>query len=295
MRAKIKAIGTSVSPGVMSSIEHGVIAGKNCIEKAGIKLDEVSYIFNVGVYRDSNMVEPSMAALIQKGIGINRDFIRFPVSATTFSADLMNGASGALNALQVTDALFRAGRKGYVLVISCDAHPSSGPAEGFPVNPCGAAILLESSETDTGFSGFVFNDTTDEYIGESSYVDFEKRGLEGRTTIEVVAEPDYHEKLLYFSALTASGFIKEQGIDPKTTALIAPSFNASFASDLGKRLNFTDDAVINTWSKYGNPFTSFFGLGFDLLESNTELDNYRKVLVVGAGAGLNANCALYHR
>ncbi|MDX1693201.1 MAG: 3-oxoacyl-[acyl-carrier-protein] synthase III C-terminal domain-containing protein [Ketobacteraceae bacterium] len=295
MSAIIKATGISAAADLNSSIEHAVIAGKNCVEAAGIDMQEVNYIFNVGVYRDSNMVEPSMAALIQKGIGINLDFTRFPVSSPAFSTDLMNGAAGAINAFHMADALFKAGRDGYVLVLSSDVHPSSAPAEGFGITPRGAAVLLAPGNGDTGFKQFVFKDTMDDYVGEASYVDFEQHKTTGRTNITVKKEADFYERLMEFTTQTARNFIAENKLDLSNTALIAPSFTETFAKELGKKLEFPGGSVVNIWAEHGNPHTSAFGLGFDHLKQNPDFGNYSQVLFVGAGAGLNASCALYKR
>ncbi len=295
MRARIVATGISVDDQVTSSIEHAVIAGTRCIENAGIDLQEVDYLLNVGVYRDSNMVEPSMAALIQKGIGINRDFTRFPVKSPAFSTDLMNGAAGAINAFHVADGLFRAGRKGYVLVVSSDVHPSGKPAEGFSINPCGAAVLLAPAEGDSGFCAFSFEDSPEDCVGQQSYVDFEQHGTDGRNHITVETFPGYDERLLAFARDTAAGFIEQHQIDVASTALIAPTFTQTFASELGQQIGFDEQAVVNNWAVAGNVHTSSFGLGFDLLESDPAFNDYQQVLVVGAGAGIHAGCALYRR
>ena len=77
MNTMIKATGISTNPDINSSIEHAIIAAKDCIASANIDMQEIDFLFNVGIYRDDNMNEPSMAALIQKGIGINIMHLRY--------------------------------------------------------------------------------------------------------------------------------------------------------------------------------------------------------------------------
>lgn len=291
MNAVIKATGISTDISVTSSLEHAAIAARNCIQAAGIDIQEVNYLFNVGIYRDQNMVEPSMAALIQKRIGLNLDFLRFPVNSTAFSTDLMNGAAGAINALQVTDALFKNGRPGYVLVVSSDTHPSETAVKGFPITPCGAAFLLAPESGKQGFAQFSCKTSPGDYIGESTFVDFENHGINGRNVITIDQETDFHQRALDFAAVTARDFLEQHDINPATVALVSSAFNATFATDLATRLAIS--SAVNVWEKQGNPHTSAFGIGYHTLLAQGVPAACEHILFVGAGAGLTANCALY--
>src|SRR5262245_32160042 len=119
----IKATGVSTDPSVGSSIAHAVLAAKACLAAAKVGPEQIDMLINVGVYRDKNMVEPSMAALIQKEIGIGPDVVKYPNHKPAFSFDLMNGACGLLSAVQAASAVIAAGVE-HVLIVSSDAHPS---------------------------------------------------------------------------------------------------------------------------------------------------------------------------
>ncbi len=148
MGTAIRATAVSTDPAVRSSIAHASAAAQECLERAGVTPAQVDLLINVGVFRDSNMAEPAMSALIQKEVGMNLDFVRDPSPKAGFSFDLMNGACGALNAVQVAGAFLETGSAEYVLVVSGDAHPSTAgtphPAGAeFPYATVGAAMLLE--------------------------------------------------------------------------------------------------------------------------------------------------------
>ncbi|WP_052745673.1 beta-ketoacyl-[acyl-carrier-protein] synthase family protein [Allosalinactinospora lopnorensis] len=142
----ISATAVSTDPAVHSSIEHASLAAGDCLDRAGITADQVDLMVNTGVYRDANMSEPAMAAMIQKNVGVNLDYLQNPTAKPAFSFDLMNGACGVLNAVQVGAGFVESGSAEYVLVVSGDAHPSNDPAEarrtGFPYATMGAAMLL---------------------------------------------------------------------------------------------------------------------------------------------------------
>ena len=57
-------------------------------------------LINAGIYREDNMGEPALAALIQEDIGANRG--QPPIGGHgTFSFDLINGTCGVINAIQL--------------------------------------------------------------------------------------------------------------------------------------------------------------------------------------------------
>ena len=63
-------------------------------------------LINAGIYRDRNMAEPALAALIQADIGAHPEDPH-PDSHGTFSFDVANGVCGVLTALQIADGFLR--------------------------------------------------------------------------------------------------------------------------------------------------------------------------------------------
>ena len=298
MPTLIAATGRSTDASVTSSIEHAVRAGKDAIASAGIDVQDVDYLINVGVYRDANMVEPSMAALIQKGIGLNLDYVKYPVDREAFSFDLMNGASGALDGLMVANSLLDAGRAEHVLVVSSDAHPSGETRPDFPFSRLGAAILLrkgkDEGERHRGFAGFTFRTVDEGALGAQSYVDFASVGAHGRSEIRIDADPDYAERLLALATETASAFLEDHDVPRDATCLVSCQPNATFAPRLARALGLPDGGVVDLHARYGDPHTSTFALGFRAWAEALS-DAYPQLLFVGASAGIRCGCALYRR
>jgi 3-oxoacyl-[acyl-carrier-protein] synthase III len=65
--------------------------------------DEFDLLVNAGMYRDRNLGEPALAALIQDDIGANTEDPHAEAHGT-FSFDVANGACGVLTALQSSTA-----------------------------------------------------------------------------------------------------------------------------------------------------------------------------------------------
>ena len=106
-------------------------------------------LINTGIYRDKNLAEPALAALIQHDIGANPEDPHDDAHGT-FSFDISNGTCGVLTALQIIDGFLRSHTINCALVVASDANPGRGMSEHFPFSPVGAALLCDWSDDDFG-------------------------------------------------------------------------------------------------------------------------------------------------
>ena len=74
-----------------SALHLAVTAAKDCLRRAGCDPDELDLVVNAGIYRDRNLGEPALAALIQDDIGANTEDPHAGAHGT-FSFDIANGA-----------------------------------------------------------------------------------------------------------------------------------------------------------------------------------------------------------
>lgn len=159
MTTVIKAATTTTAPAdeAASAVLLAGRAAQDCLTEAQLSPDTVGVLINVGVYRENNTFEPAIAALVQKEVGMNLDYLAHRVpGAAAFSFDLMNGACGVLNAIQVAQALLSTGSTERVLVTAADVHPGGRAAldADYPYADLGAALLLErSAQAEGGFDG----------------------------------------------------------------------------------------------------------------------------------------------
>ena len=291
----IKATGINTDQTVVSSIEKATLAGRDCLKNAAIDPQEVDILINVGLFRDKNMCEPAMAALIQKGLGINLDYVKYPVKTPAFSFDLMEGVCGFIKAIQVADSFLRAGRAKYVLIVSSNAHPSNKPTADFPYSNVGAAMLIgQDDKTEAGFVQYSFGSTSvEERYGSVAYLDLATCGANGRNLVDVIHDDDYVGKLFAFTAEFTAEFIKERKVSLEKTLLLASAPRAGFTEDLGQALSLITRPDLDLFSQYGDAHTSCLPLGFHLLNATNKQADYQQVLFVNCGTGLSVGCALY--
>ena len=132
-----------------SALHLAVAAAKTCLQRAGREPDDVDLLINTGIYRDKNLAEPALAALIQEDVGANPEDPHDDAHGT-FSFDIANGTCGVLTALQIVDGFLRSHTINCALVVTSDADPGRGMSEHFPFSPVGAALLCDWSEDDFG-------------------------------------------------------------------------------------------------------------------------------------------------
>jgi 3-oxoacyl-[acyl-carrier-protein] synthase-3 len=293
MNAQIIASAVCDNPEIKSSIKLAAHAAKECIEAANLDVNDVDYLLNVGVYRDQNIVEPSMAALIQKELNINPDFTRYEVKSTAFSCDVMNGVNGALNACQLASAVFKNQKAKYVLIVSSDVHPSGEKVDGLPFKPVGAALLLAPSDSlAKGFTAFDMNaGTVNDDNGEVGQIDIVGFGTNGRNLMLIDRTDNYVNNLQDLLVSSANRFISEHKFDLERTALIVPALERSFCKNVGERLGFKAENIVDSWGSHQYTHSSSFTCGFNQVASLSK--DIKHVVYVGAGAGLSAACAAY--
>jgi 3-oxoacyl-[acyl-carrier-protein] synthase III len=295
----ITATAVSTDPRIHSSIEHAARTATECIDRAGLTADQIDLVINTGVYRDANMSEPAMAALIQKSAGLTLDYVKYP-NSPTFSFDLMNGACGVLNAVQVGAAFIEAGSAEHVLVLSGDAHPSNNPAEarrtGFPYATLGAALLLgRASDPGAGFGRVHTATAPDSGDGSSAvgYVNTATMGTAGRRTITVRRGGDYADRLVALAADTARAYAADEGIDLSATLLVTSQPTPDFAARVAARLGVNEWATVAVEGISGDPHTSALTLAYHQAVAAGRDRAYGQVLFVAAGAGLTCACVVY--
>ncbi|ASF09005.1 hypothetical protein NBRGN_026_00630 [Nocardia brasiliensis NBRC 14402] len=292
MGVRIKSTGTGKGSDTFSSIGQSGWAARQSLERAELRPDQVGVLINVGVFRDFNTVEPAMSALIQKAAGIGLDYAYG--DPRTFSFDLMNGAVGVLDAVQVAQSILETRSAEYVLIVSGDTHPSLSRSVGddeFPYATAGAALLLELSDGPEAF-GHVHTVVGRGDPAVESYVDVDTMGRSGRSRMTVEHAPDFEERLLRVADEVArTALAQGPAIDPATTVLIASTPTAEFPHRLAERLGITETRTPDISA--GDPHTSALPLAYDSAVQDESLNGFSEVLFVAAGAGPTAAAVRY--
>src|SRR6185312_12892942 len=147
-----------------SALRLAVKAAKHCLHEAGRSARDVDLLINAGIYRDRNLAEPALAAMIQEDIGANPEDPHERAHGT-FSFDISNGSCGILTALQIVDGFLKSRAIQLALVVASDADPGRGMCQNFPFSPSCSALLCDWSDDDRGLESIHWINTPDD--GES--------------------------------------------------------------------------------------------------------------------------------
>jgi 3-oxoacyl-[acyl-carrier-protein] synthase-3 len=293
----VKIISSSVYPAeiIHSSIELAARAGNKCIDDSGVKKKNVGMLIHTGIYRDKNVVEPALACLIQKNMGLNTDPVNKNLSNRTFAFDLFNSELGFLYAAQTADGFINSGRADYVLITSSDVHPSQDVVPEYPFSHVGAAALLaKPDDTKTGFQHYYFKTATKGSPGYYGYAAIYEYGVEGRKSIIVNFDKDFENRSLDFAISAVKEFSEAKKVNIADVKFVITSqFYKDFGKKLAKEIGLGENNAIDIYDKYGNPHTSTLIAGYNFLKQSGFMLPGDKILFVGVGSGLMAGVGLY--
>ncbi|MFJ7996719.1 hypothetical protein ACIQ7D_06090 [Streptomyces sp. NPDC096310] len=279
-----------------SDIRLAAEAAQECLNEAGLAPQAVGVLVNVGVYRENNALEPAMAALVQKEVGISLDYTIDRSPGLSF--DLMNGACGVLNAVQVAQALLGSGSTERVLVTAADVHPAGNSRldPGYPYADLGAALLLERCADGTSGFGPVRAYSARGSAGTTGYVSLADGTGEERGQITVHREEGWAERLLDLAADSVAGYVREEGLALDRTLLVANRPAPGFPEELARRLGVDPAAVVAPEvadAAAGEPHTAAPVLSYLQAVRDGLPGGYDELLFVTAGAGPSVTCVRY--
>ncbi|MBE1546441.1 3-oxoacyl-[acyl-carrier-protein] synthase-3 [Mycobacterium sp. OAS707] len=267
-----------------SALRVAVRAASDCLHDAGKQPNDVDLIVNAGIYRDRNLGEPALAALIQKDIGAHPENPH-PQTHGTFSFDVSNGTCGTLTALQIVDGFLKSRAVDCALVLASDADPGHGMSERFPFSPAGAALLCEWTDDDYGLQRVHWASNYDE--GESSNATV---GLvDGRNVLRFVESQTVDTRFAEAACRAVDECLREAGLrlDDVDMIIAAPN-RPRYRTQLATSLDVAEDRIIMSDK---NIHTASLAAAFKQVADR--MCSGDLVLLIAAGAGITAGAALY--
>jgi 3-oxoacyl-[acyl-carrier-protein] synthase-3 len=270
-----------------SALKLAVAAARTCLDEAGCSANDLDLLINAGLYRDRNLGEPALAALIQEDIGANPEDPHADRHGT-FSFDIANGVCGPITALQVVDGFLRSGAIRRALVVASDADPGHGLIADFPFAGSGGALLCSWRADDDGFGPFswgTFPDGGETFRTIVAYRD-------GHNRLEITASDSVDDVFAAAAAKVASECLDRASTDLAAVDLVLaaparPGFQTAIASHLG----ISADRVVVA----ADPLTHTAALIAAIHRATVEsgLRPGGRVLLLAAGAGVTAGAVLY--
>ena len=270
-----------------SALKIAVATSKACLDEMGWSPNDLDLLVNVGLYRDRDLGEPALAALIQQDIGANPED-PYPGAHGTFSFDLANGVCGPLTALKVVDGFLHSGSIQRALVVASDADPGHGIAKDFPFAGTGAAMLCSWTDDEAGLGPIRwanFPDGGETFRTTVTYID-------GHNRLEVTAADAIDDVFAVAGAKVALDCLDAASIDlDAVDCIVAAPARAAFAAALAAQLGVTPTLIAVAADE--RIHTAALIAALHDARGGGRIRPGAVVLLVAVGAGVTAGAALY--
>ena len=277
-------------------------AARACLAHAGRAPGDVDMLINAGIYREDNMGEPALAALIQEDIGANLG--QPPIGGHgTFSFDLLNGTCGVITAIQVESGLLDSGVIRLGAIVTSDVDPGHHDSGAILLEPAAGAMLLSRDEKLAGFTDFS-TETFPEYddLFTSGLVWQERSGhrvprqAAGQHEMVIECKPGYPARLADCAEEASRRFLHRLGLGWDDIDLVVPAPAApDFLDALVTRLRVPGDRVAYIAEDLAGAYTTGPIAALQAAIRSGRLGEARNTLMLAAGAGITVAPALYRQ
>lgn len=268
-----------------SALRLAVKTAKDCLERAGRDPHDVDLLINAGIYRDRNLGEPALAAMIQQDIGANPEDPHAD-SHGTFSFDISNGTCGVLTALQIVDGFLKSHAIDRALVVASDADPGHGMSEHFPFSPTGAALLCDWTDDDAGLQRIHWVNIPDGGDNFSATVGLAK----GRNMLRFAVSDTKDERFADAAVQALDECLRESALRlDEIDAIVAAPAQSGYRAALAARLGVPIAQI--TVAEDERMHTASLAAAFD--RATNRFSHGGRLLLVAAGAGITAGAGLY--
>ncbi len=304
MGARIDAASALTSHGLRkaSALRLANDAAKACLAHAKTPPGDIDMLINAGIYREDNLGEPALAALIQEDIGANLG--QPPIGGHgTFSFDVMNGACGVMNAIQLQAGFLRSRVIQHGLIVTSDVHPNPKQPGAHPFRPTGGAILLGWDDGIAGFTDF-YTETFTEYqdMLESRQHWKAVHGPHGpgrpygQSQLVIDQKPGYQARSVDCAVAATRRFLGRLGMGIEDIDLLVPAPSVpDFLDSLRVRLGVPGDRVAYVAENLVDAYSAGPIAAVEAALKTGRLAEAENTLMLAAGAGITVSLALYRQ
>ncbi len=270
-----------------SALRVAVATAKTCLDEVGCPPTDLDLLINAGIYRDRNLGEPALAAMIQEDVGANPEDPHAGRHGT-FSFDIANGVCGPLTALRVVDGFLRTGAIRRALVVASDADPGHHIAHDFPFAAAGGALLCSWTDDEVGLGSFHWANFPGGGDLFRSTVTYHDR----RNRLEIAASDAIDDVFAAAAAKVALECLDNASTDLAAVDLVlAAPAHPAFAESLASHLCVPVEHVVVGQDE--RIHTAALVAAFHGAATAGRLRPGSTVLLLAVGAGVTAGAALY--
>lgn len=272
------------------------VAAEACLDRGRARAEDLDLLINAGLYRNANVAEPALAAIIQEDIGANPGTKIVRGHHGTFSFDVLGGGCGVLTAATIADGFVGYGGAHRAMIVAGDVDPSPGVSDGFPFAPVAGAMLLGHTDDATGFEQIelrTFGEHAPLFEAHLRWKPREGVLHRGRNVLEVREAPSFAGRCVELATEVVVGFLDRRRLrTADIDLLIASQYPPSFARGVAQGLGLAD-RLPTVAPALATAHTAGPIAALEAAFSTGQFHRARRTLVVTAGAGITIGIALY--
>lgn len=295
-------MGTRIDGAATVHGRHGALrlsddAARACLARGGHRASDLDILINAGMYRNKNVAEPALAAIIQHDVGANLGHPPRLGHHGTFSFDVQNGGCGVVTAAQLVDTFVGPGTARVGMVVAGDSDPAPRTSHDFPFAPAGGALVVSHSDTVPGFVRFTLR-TFPEHraLFEASVRWNPDAGFlgRGRNVLEVIEAPEYADVCAELAAEVAAALLADANVRPAELDLLLTSQHpARFGERVARRLDVSPTRLPPVDPALASIHTAGPIAALEAAIETGRFRDARTTLFVTVGAGITVAVALY--
>lgn len=295
-------MGTRIDGAATAHGRHGALrlsddAARACLARGGHRAGDLDILINAGMYKDRNIAEPALAAIIQDDLGANRGHPPRLGHHGTFSFDIQNGGCGVITAAQLVDTFVGPGAARVGMIVAGDADPSPRTSRGFRFAPAGGALVVSHTDDATGFTRFTQRTFPEHQALFEANVRWDPdAGFLGRgkNVLEMIEAPELAEACVEHAADVTSALLGEADLRASDVDLLITSqCPLRFPERLARRLGVPLTHLPQVAPELGTLHTAGPIAALEAAIEGGRFAAAATTLFVTVGAGITVAAALY--
>ena len=269
---------------------HG--AGVNCLEKSSYLCKDVELLIHSGIYRSEYLMEPAIASLLAGKLEMN-PMLSDTENKKTLAFDIFNGSIGFLNACYVAQQMIE-GKKCKIAMIAASEIENNAnlfPDELVGLRQTASAIILDRHPIKgRGFSRILFNYDAESLNAYTSHC-FTK---DNHICLNIEKDADLEEKYIACIVPLVEDLLRREELELNQIDIVfPPQISTRFISQLSKQLNLPVKKFVDVVGEGPDIFSSSIPYGLEYAYSNQLVKSGSTGLIIAAGSGVQAGCAIY--
>lgn len=272
------------------------VAAKECLENSQYISHDIDLIIYSGVYRSEFLSEPAVAAMLAKQLDLNA---KLQDQRRTFAFDVLNGGIGFFNALTTAMNFIRNGDAKAVMVATAEVENNRDKVGTtlLGLNETAAVVILEGTHLKQGFGEFMIKNYLDDM--EDRVTNLSWKADSGMSFLDHSIAPESEARYLSHIETAVNEYLTKNGDSlADYSAIFPPQISPEFCRKMQESTLFANVGVVNVFElcatlEDGDLLTSSIPFALKEALDARVINPGEKVLLVGAGAGIQVGCMSY--